>query len=221
MITNPWTQINSERVLFIIDAVHDVEERLLLQWLNNSKAEAGYTGSVSHCLVRIAYDPENIPTQGLQMALEVADDTVVVPVRVVWKTSLDEINDKPRFRDLLRGNPRRPSKSKAQRILDSDPARAICVVGKHATVGDLSERYAQRRKISQVDSDLADYVAEQASLALEVAERRLRGGRYKVPRLVAKQVRASDRYKAGLLKITAETGESAQHLMSKADQYFK
>ncbi|MBL4670994.1 MAG: hypothetical protein JKX81_01945 [Arenicella sp.] len=128
MITNPWTHIDSERVLFIIDAVHDVEERFLLQWLSNSKAEVGFTGSVSHCLVSIAYDPENIPTQGLQMALQVDEDTLVVPVRVVWKTSLDEINNKPRFRDLLRGNPRRPSKNKAQRILDSDPARAICVM---------------------------------------------------------------------------------------------
>ncbi|MFT6098496.1 MAG: glycerol-3-phosphate O-acyltransferase [Arenicella sp.] len=221
MITNPWTLIDSERVLFIIDAVHDVEERLLLQWLNNTKAEIGFTGSVSHCLVPIAYDPENIPTKGLQMALQVDDDTLVVPVRVVWKTSLDEINDKPRFRDLLRGNPRRPSKNKAQRILDAEPARAICIMGKHATVGDLSERYTQRRKISAVDSNLADYVAEQASLALEVAERRLRGGRYKVPRLVSKQVRASDRYKAGLLEIVAETGESEQQLRAKAEPYFK
>ena len=71
MLLTPWTQINSERVLFIIDAVHDVEERLLLQWLNNSKAEIDFTGSVSHCLVPIAYDPENIPTQCLQIGLQV------------------------------------------------------------------------------------------------------------------------------------------------------
>jgi len=221
MITNPWTQINSERVLFIIDAGHDVEERLLLQWLNNSKAEFGFTGSVSHCLVPIAYDPENIPTQGLQMALNVDHDTLVVPVRVVWKTSLDEINDKPRFRDLLRGNPRRPKKNKAQRILDAEPARALCIMGEPATVGDLSERYKQRRKISTLDSNLADYVAEQATLALEVAERRLRGVRYKVPRLVAKQVRTSDRYRDGLLKICTETGETEQQLRAKAEPYFK
>jgi glycerol-3-phosphate O-acyltransferase len=221
MITNPWTQIESERVLFLIDAAHDVEERLLLQWLNNSKAEAGFTGSISHCVVSIAKDPENIPTQGLQMALQVAAETLVVPVRVVWKTSLDEIDNTPRFRDLLRGNPRRPNKNKAQRILDSEPARALCVMGKPATVGDLSERYDQRRKISSVDSNLADYVAEQASLALAVAERRLRGGRYKVPRQVSKQVRASDRYKEGLLEIAQQTGKTEQELRDKALPYFK
>ncbi|MGK0374991.1 MAG: glycerol-3-phosphate O-acyltransferase [Arenicella sp.] len=221
MMINPWTQIDSEKVLFIIDAVHDVEERLLLQWLNNCRSETGYSGTVSHCVVSIADDPENITTQGLQMALQVAEDTLVVPVRVVWKTSLDEINDKPHFKDLLRGNLRRPNKRKAQRILDTEPAKALCVMGKPATVGDLSERYNQRRKISSVDSNLADYVAEQASLALEVAERRLRGGRYKVPRLVAKQVRASDRYKEGLLEISKQTGKTEEELRDKALPYFK
>jgi len=221
MTSNPWTQIDSERVLFIIDAEHDVEERLLLEWLNDAGSEIGFAGSVSHCVVPIAHDPEDIPTQGLQMALQVSDDTLVVPVRVVWKTSLDEIDGKPRFRDLLRGNPRRPSKAKAQRILDADPSRAVCITGKPATAGDLSERYGQRREIAQIDTNLADYVAEQASMALEVAERRLRGGRYKVPRQVSKQVRGSDRYKAGLLKIASETGETEQQLRAKALPYFK
>ena len=221
MITNPWKQIDSEQVLFIIDAEHGVEEGLLLQWLSNTKAQAGFAGSVSHCVVPIVHDPENIPTQGLQMALQVAQDTLVVPVRVVWQTAIDEINTKPRLRDLLRGNPRRPSKKKAQRILDTDPSRALCIMGKPATVGDLSSRYDQRRQIADVDTDLADYVAEQASLALEVAERRLRGGRYKVPRQVSKQVRGSDRYKAGLLEIEAETGEGEQALRTRALPYFK
>ena len=221
MTDNPWQKIDSKQVLFILDAEHDVEERLLLQWLNNTKAMVDFSGSVSHCVVPIVRDPENIPTQGLQMALEVAPDTLVVPVRVIWKTSLDKVNDRPRFRDLLLGNPRRPSKKKAQRILDTDPARALCIMGIPATVEDLSERYNRRREIAPVDSNLADYVAEQASLALEVAERRLRGSRYKVPRQVSKQVRSSDRYKAGLLEIAAETGETEQELRAKALPYFK
>lgn len=221
MTTNPWKHINSERVLFIIDAEHDVEEHLLLQWLNNTRAQTDFSGSVSHCVVSIANDPEDIPTQGLQMALQVADDTLVVPVRVVWKTPFDEINDKPKLRDLLAGNLRRPNKKKAQRILDTDPSRALCIMGKPATVGDLSVRYELRREIAAIDTDLADYVTEQASLALEVAERRLRGGRYKVPRQVSKQVRGSDAYKAGLLKIAAETGQTEQQLRAKALPYFK
>ena len=70
MTDNPWQKIDSKQVLFILDAEHDVEERLLLQWLNNTKAMVDFSGSVSHCVVPIVRDPENIPTQGLQMALE-------------------------------------------------------------------------------------------------------------------------------------------------------
>lgn len=221
MTTNPWQYIDSEQVLFILDAEHKIEERLLMQWLTNTKAQLGYAGTVSHCVVPIAHDPENIQTQALQMALQIKDSTLVVPVRVVWKTSFDEINDRPKFRDLLGGNQRLPNLRKAQRILDVDPSRALCIMGKPATILDLAARYSQRREISTVDADLADYVAEQASLALEVAERRLRGGRYKVPRQVSKQVRASDRYKQGLLEIAAETGKSEHELRQKALPYFK
>lgn len=221
MRNNPLQQVDFEQVLFIIDAAHSVEERLLLKWLNSAKQQLEFSGAVSHCVVPIAHDPENIPTDDLQFSLEVAASTLVVPVRVVWKTQLDEINDKPRFRNLLRGNPRRPSQSKAQRILDLDPSRAICITGKPATVEDLTQRYQARRKIADIDANLAEYVAEQASLALEVAERRLRGSRYKVPRQVSKQVRGSNRYKKGLHRIAGEIGKSEHELRQQALPYFK
>ena len=111
---------------------------MLLQWLNNTKAQHGFSGTVSHCVVPIAHDPDNIPTQALQMALQVPTETLVLPVRVVWKTQFDGINgqpitSKPKFRDLLRGNSRLPNKKKAQKIIDSDPSRALCILGKPAT----------------------------------------------------------------------------------------
>jgi len=221
MTTNPWQEIDSEHVLFIIDAAHEVEENLLMEWLANTKAQVGYPGSVNHCVIPIARDPEKIPTQSLELALPLNGSTLVVPVRVVWKTSLDKINDKPRFRDLLRGNPRRPSLGKAHRILSDDPSRAVCIMAKPATLDDLSSRYKQRRDLWEVDANLANYITEQASLALEVAERRLRGSRYKVPRQVSKEVRASDRYKQGLLKIAEETGETEEALRTRALPYFK
>ncbi|MFT5571373.1 MAG: glycerol-3-phosphate O-acyltransferase [Cryomorphaceae bacterium] len=221
MKTNPWLLINSEQVLFIIDAAHQVEEELLLQWLSDNKAEIDFAGSVSHCVVPIAHDPDDIPTHGLQMALQVSDDTLVAPVRVVWKTVFDEVNDKPRWRDLLRGNPRRPSQRQAKRFIDANPDSARCIMGTPATAGDLKARFNKRQQIALIDKDLADFVAEQASLALEVAERRLRGSRYKVPRQVSKQVRASDRYKRGLLEISEATGESEGDLRTRALPYFK
>ena len=216
-----WHSISAKSVLFIVDAAHSVEEGVLMDWLNRSQLDSGYEGQVDYCVVPIAHDPENIPTHDLYQALDIDDGTLVVPIRVVWRTSLDDLNRKPRWRDLLRGNPRRPSQKKAESLLSRDPTRAMCISGNPATIGDLRSRYNQRKEIASIDKNLAEYVAEQASLALEVAERRLRGGRYKVPRQVSKQVRASQRYKQGLLQISEETGESEQALRAKALPYFK
>ena len=218
--------VKASKILFIIDAAHEVEESLLRNWL----VEQGFYGSsnsISDCVVAIADDPENIPTDNLSQALNIDLDTLVVPVRVVWKTPLDTVNrsknkpNKPRLTDLWRGNLRRPSKRKAKKILAKTPMLAQCIAGTPATLADLSARYEQRNEVATVSLNLADYVAEQASLALEVAERRLRGSRYKVPRQVSKQVRASDAYKRGLHEIMRTSGETESELRSRAMPYFK
>ncbi|MBT8115465.1 MAG: 1-acyl-sn-glycerol-3-phosphate acyltransferase, partial [Arenicella sp.] len=221
MLENPWQQIDSPNVLFIVDAAHKVEENLLLRWLNQSKLKSGFKGSVSHAVVPIAHNPESIETEGLQMALDVPEETLVVPVRVVWKTKFDTIHNKPRLRDLLAGNPRRPGEHRARRLLELDADQATPIMGEPATLGDLQSRFQQRQKNTAVDKDLAEFIAGQAGLALEVAERRRRGSRYKVPRQVAKQIRASDRYKKGLLEVAEQTGTTEQELRDRALPIFK
>jgi len=226
MPRNVWQEIGSGDVLFIVDAHHKVEEKLLLDWIEENVKEAALTGFIKNIILPIGDEQDDLPSDKLQLELQKADseitaDALLVPVRVVWKTELDRSDDKPRFRDLLRGNPRRPSKAKAQRILNADPSRALCIAGNPATLKDLQEEYNARQQNASVDRDLSEYIAGQASLALDVAERRLRGSRYKVPRLVAKQIRASGRYKAGLQQIEKETGESEAQLRERALPIFK
>jgi len=201
MTDSIWKSINKDTVLFIVDAAHSVEEKLLRDWVTDNLDDLGISPQVSYCVVPIADDPENISSEELALALTIDPQALVVPVRVVWKTPLDRRHGMPKLRDLWRGNPRRPSKRKASSILKRDKSLAQCVIGQPASLDNLSERYEQRNDIAVVSLNLADYVAEQASLALEVAERRVRGSRYKVPRQVSKQVRASDCYKRGLQEL--------------------
>lgn len=235
MTVNPWKNIASKHVLFILDASHQIEEQFLQQWVLNTKPDAIADVTASFCVVPIGDDPENIPSERLQDLLDTEvrvnekdpdklgefESILVVPVRVVWKLSLESHNSSPKLTDLLRGNPRRPNQRKAQAILKNNPALAQCVVGKAATLSDLTQRYEQRRSIAIVSENLADFIAEQASIALDIAERRLRGSRYKVPRQVAKQVRASDGYQQGLTEISQQTGESISELRTRAMPYFK
>ena len=215
----------SKNVLFIIDASHEVEETLLTNWIDKQKKDNDLDCKISHCVVPIVDDPEDIPTDNLAVALDVDENTLLVPTRVVWKSRLDSTSNnklyKPKLIDLLRANPRRPSKRQAKKILSIDPNLARCIIATPATLKDLSLRFKKRNEVSIVSIDLADYVAEQASLALEVAERRLRGSRYKVPRQVSKQVRASDGYKRGLQEIMQQSGETENELRLRALPYFK
>jgi len=92
MANNPWQDIESSQVLFILDASHSVEETLLRQWLSDTKVNAGFSGRIEYCVVPIADDPENIPTDELSDKLETkfSDELLLVPVRVVWKTANDK-----------------------------------------------------------------------------------------------------------------------------------
>ena len=218
MPNTPWQEINSRSVLFIVDAEFALEQELLLDWVKQHKPEGV---EQHHVVVPIAHDPEDIPTKKLAPALELDDATTVAPIRVVWRTNLDNTTNKPRWRDLLRGNPRRPSRRRAKKIYQNDANNAICILGPPATLGELKQRYERRRENSMVDRSLAEYVAGQASLALEVAERRMRGSRYKIPRQVARQIRVSDRYKQGLQPIIEETGKTEVQLRQQALPMFK
>ena len=221
MQSNPWEEVGDGPVLFIVDAAHGVEEQHLLDWLERGKQQSNYKGSVEYVTVPIAHDPENLVTTELQSRLDIAAATLLVPVRIIWKIGAQRINNKPRLRDLLSGNPRLPGASKARDILLNHPDRAVCVAAKPATLQQLQERFDQRQKNASVDKNLADYVAGQASLALEVAERRLRGSRYRVPRRVATQIRASDRFKQGVLEISEATGQTEAELRQQAIPIFK
>jgi len=216
MSTNPWPITSPERVLFILDASHRVEQSLLENWLDREKSSSSFAGTSDRIVVPIARAPENIRTKRLADALEAASDTLIVPLRVVWRTSLDTKGARPRVRDLLRGNPRRPGRLYARGILRRDPDRAQCIAAVPATLGELRERARKRHGEKPTKQQLADFVAGQAGLALDLSERRLRGSRYKVPRRVAKSLQASAQFNAALQRLSEEIGQPVQELRAES-----
>ena len=217
----PWPRGEQQDVLFIIDAAHRVEEELLRDWLEKEQSEAGFSGNVRHVVVPIARSPENIPSRALGQALNLPSQTMIIPVRVAWLSSVDEKSVNPRLRDLLWGNPRKPGLSRAKRILKRHPGRAQCIAAEGASFEDLRQRYVRNRGEAGSASQVADFVAGQAGLALDIAERRLRGSRYKVPRQVAKNLQASPRYKVGVQQISAELGKPVAELQRESGEIMK
>jgi glycerol-3-phosphate O-acyltransferase len=213
---SPWPAADASNILFILDASHRVEESILREWLANEEPGAAFSGEVNQVVVPIAHAPEDIPTLSLARALDVAPTTLIVPLRVVWLSSVDEKGSAPRVRDLLLGNPRRPRVGKARRILNKTPSRVKRIAAEPATLDELRRRFASRFGETANSGQLVDFIAGQASLALDIAERRLRGSRYKVPRRVALNLSTSPRFKAAVQQIGAEQGRSTTDLMKES-----
>ena len=127
--------------------------------------------------------------------LDGVEDVRLVPVRVAWLPEEHGGRRMARVADLRPGHdPYHPSERQQQRILARQPGRAVVLAGEPATLGSLRQRWAETTD----DDDFAAYVARRATLALDQAEYRLRGPRYKTPSLVKDEILSSRRFRNGL-----------------------
>ena len=221
MSVSPWPADETNNVLIVLDAAHRVEQQHLEAWLERECSKRGFLGKVEQVVVPIADSPEGFHAKNLLPAMDLSEETLVVPVRVVWLKALDVKSTTPRFRDLFFGNPRCPGPIRARRILKSHPMRAKCVTGATATIKDLRLRLEHRLGATPDHDQLADFMAGQASIALDIAERRLRGSRYKVPRRVANNLRSNREFVVALDCLSAESGKSIAELQTESNKIFK
>lgn len=221
MSISPWPTENVGSLLFLLDAAHEVEAQHLDAWLQRSHPGDGFSGEMNQVTVPIAASPERIPVETLSQALNLSPDTLIIPVRVVWLKALDVKGTTPRLRDLIFGTPRHPGPFKARRILKKHAKRAKCINGKPATLGELTDTLTKRLGTAPNDEQLAEFIAGQASIALDIAERRLRGSRYKVPRRVAQNLRSSREFTAAMQELSTETGRTIADLNADANKIFK
>src|SRR5206468_739354 len=83
----------------------------------------------------------------------------------------------------------------------------------------------RRRRAGRVDvahtAGLPDFVARQAALALERAERRLRGARYKVPRFVEQEIVARPAFRGGIARLARRLGRDEASVTRDAQRYLR
>ncbi|MCO1653528.1 glycerol-3-phosphate 1-O-acyltransferase [Pseudonocardia humida] len=180
-------------VVVLADTATAVERRLVQEWMR----ESGLSPDV---VLPLRVD-------ALVGTLTDADDaTVVAPVRVLWRPRERDGRRRVRWADVVSlGNPRRPAPHLQGRIARREPDRAAVAVAETATLGDLRARFAERTGREQPPSpaELAAFVAHQAELALQRAERALLGDRYKVPTHIVEAVEASPQFRDGVVELAA------------------
>jgi len=144
-----------------------------------------------------------------QTLLDGADDLRLAPVRVAWLPAEHDGGRAARLNDMLPGHdPYHPGERQQQRILARQPGRAAVLVGEPATVGSLRQQWAQATG-GEDPAGFAGYVARRATLALDRAEYRLLGPRYKTPSLVKEEIGSSRRFRDGLQALGSGASESA------------
>ncbi len=219
--SSPWPEASDSERVFILDVTNSVEQEVLTEWINHHRPENQPPPRIVP--INLSDDTRGIDAQPLLAALNLAETTLLVPLRIAWRRAPQELNSRPRVRDLLLGDPRRPKPAKARKLSVEEPERVYLLAGLSATLVDLQQRFLEQN--IQPDSEhelaLAGFIARQAALALDISERKLRGGRYKVPRHVAEVLRNSPAFLRDVESLAQQSGKSRQDLLVEADGYMK
>ena len=219
--SDPWPERDGRRVLFILDSRNSFEQDLLKQWIHHHGRSGSEEFDAPQICLTLGDDRKAIDSAQLVIALALPADTLVAPLRVAWLPSAEDINSGPRLRNLVFGDPRHPSARQARTILANEPERMHLIAGKPDSVANLRNRFELHHNSDSIEaqSEFAEFVARQATLVLDMAERRLQGGRYKVPRHVAATLLANPAYNEAVAELARETGRPKAELMEEAQKY--
>ncbi|MGH8875088.1 MAG: 1-acyl-sn-glycerol-3-phosphate acyltransferase, partial [Acidimicrobiia bacterium] len=142
----------------------------------------------------------------------------VLPLRVAWLPPERDGKRTVRWVDVLKlGDPRDPGPLRERIILARHPDRVRIVAGEGAPASELLEAHARSVETLSV----GELVTRRAWLALERAERRERGNRYKVPRLVAEDILRRPDFREAVAGLAAETRLSEEAAIRRAGRYLR
>ncbi|WP_199223887.1 glycerol-3-phosphate 1-O-acyltransferase [Paraconexibacter algicola] len=187
--------------IVLTDARTDAERDRVAAWARETHPGAPVVHQASPTLPRL---------------LREAGDPLLVPARVTWMPPEPVPGARPRIGELLLladpGGPLRRLHGIAAR---RNPDRARVVAGEPAHLRDLQRRFRAEAGRAGSDDELAAFVARQATLAAERAERAVIGDRYKVPRLVAEQITASGVVRERVTALAHELERSPESVMEE------
>jgi glycerol-3-phosphate O-acyltransferase len=176
--SSPWPEIESGAIVFLLDARDDFEAGLLRDWVESRKP--GGDAHPPHSFVRL-------PKGGTGNVL----------------ATLSGRNGDVWMQPLRHGRITEPGRIRRRAIAKYSPDRLAYVAGSGAYLQELRDRQTD----TTVDEDsLPEFVVNQALIALERAERVVRGARYKVPRILKSDVFANADFQ-NLIENAAQQGD--------------
>lgn len=212
----------ARRVIYLLDAPGRVEARMLRGWIAGQARDSAGGGSLSVSLMS-ARRRTGRPARASQLGdcLATADDPLLVPLRVAWMPP-ENSGFRGLWRLILFGDPHDPGPVRKRWIRRMRPESVHVIVGDAATLSELRERWQRLGGTDRAEtSGLAEFVERQAALALDRAERRTRGMRYKVPRFVAEEILDRASFRGGLTRLAWESGRELPEVTERAAHYLR
>ena len=210
--------VESKRTIFLIDTSSRLETRLIEDFIAARYPEASET-----VVIPSSRRPRRRrPVSQLEAYLGSDDDAILAPLRVAWLAG----ERRPgRLTGLLRllllGDPRDPGRFRQRWIARRHPGRVRVVEAEPAPVSELRKRWQRAGAVGAETTGLADFVTRQAYLALERAERRIRGSRYKVPRFVREEILSRASFLGGITRLAHELGREEDRILREASRYLR
>jgi glycerol-3-phosphate O-acyltransferase len=219
-----WPGLDGQRVVFLTDASSSLERRILQAWIDRRRpAELGPADYdvIDIPPTRIRYS--RVSLAPLEETLAGGGDALLAPLRVAWLAREHRGVRTVRLSDLLSfHDPRDPGRLRQSWILRRERDLCRIVAGEPAPASELRQRWREAGGADQEQTTgLADFVARQAALALERAERRLRGARYKVPRLVHEDILQRPAFRGGLARLARELGQKPAAVQRDAARFLR
>jgi glycerol-3-phosphate O-acyltransferase len=204
-------------VLVLVDASSRIEEAVISAWVNRQAPSGGAVETI-----HLASSRRRRLRPGTDARLEArmrrGDDPFLLPVRMVWSPQPRRGRRSASWVDLIKlGDPRDPDPLRQRVILSRWPTRAAILTG---AGGSASRLIADHLGSSEVTS-LTDFVTRRAWLALERAERELRGNRYKVPKFVHDEILSRAEFREGAVLHGSGRGLSESVALARARHYLR
>lgn len=212
-----WPVDEGRPAIFLIDASSNLERRFLEAWIDRTRPPDSSVQKVCIPASRRRRQGCRIDP-GLESGLAQGDDPVLVPLRVAWLAPRRDGTRSVRLADLVKlGDPRDPDLLRQYLIMARNPDRCRILIGEPAGAAELTARWREGVE----SSSLSEFVARRAWLALERAERRVRGNRYKVPKFVHQEILGTSEFRAGVVQIADELDKPEETVFNRATRYLR
>ncbi|MGQ0848330.1 MAG: 1-acyl-sn-glycerol-3-phosphate acyltransferase [Actinomycetota bacterium] len=203
-------------VVVLLDASSRIEAEMLGAWVERHLPTA-----VEVVTFRLAPSRRRKPVwtdPGLERRLKAGDNPFVFPIRVAWSPHARGGGRAVSWWDVLKlGDPRDPDALRQRVILARWPDRVTIITGPGAEASRLVDDHHAAVEVSS----LAEFATRRAWLALEKAERVLRGNRYKVPRFVHQEIWSRASFGEGATRFGALRGLDEKVALARARHYLR